>query len=155
MRSSGRPVEVHPDATTMISTTASVAYPRETGGLLLGWWNNGQVIIRYAIEVPDPYATTNSWSRDENSAQTTLDSALAADEHQWLGYVGDWHSHPAPSGTSRQDLASIQRASTTYDQPLVLLVHRADGTIEVTIADRGTHRRTYSLTAAPRRPAAR
>ncbi|RKT53561.1 Mov34/MPN/PAD-1 family protein [Saccharothrix australiensis] len=140
--------EVHADAATTISELASAAHPRETGGLLLGWWVSGRVVIRYAIEVPDPNATTNSWSRDESSAQAALDMALAEHEHPWLGYVGDWHSHPAGHGTSGQDLTSIRRASIAYEQPLVLVVHRTDGLIEITVAHRGAHPTTRAPTAA-------
>ncbi|MFD1147882.1 Mov34/MPN/PAD-1 family protein [Saccharothrix hoggarensis] len=131
--------EVHADAVTTISALASAAYPRETGGLLLGWWTNGRVVIRYAIEVSDPNATVSSWCRDESSAQAALDTALAEHEHPWLGYVGDWHSHPVGSGTSGQDLMSIRRASIAYEHPLVLLVHRTDGPIEITVAHHGAH----------------
>lgn len=140
--------EVHADAVTTISDLASTSHPKETGGLLLGWWANGRVVIRYAIEVADPNATVNSWSRDERSAQAALDTALAEQEHPWLGYVGDWHSHPAGHGTSSQDLMSIRRASIAYEQPLVLIVHRTDGLIEITVAHRGAHPTTRASTTA-------
>jgi integrative and conjugative element protein (TIGR02256 family) len=129
-----------------ISSAAAAAQPCETGGLLLGWWDDGRVVVRYAVEVADPNATTNSWSRDEHPAQDALDAALADHEHPWLGYVGDWHSHPAACGPSRQDMTSIQRASSEYKQPLVLLVHRVDGVIEAIVAERGRRPRIHHLT---------
>lgn len=133
-------VDVHPDATEVIAATAAAARPREAGGLLLGWWDADRVVVRYAVEVPDPEATTNSWSRGEPQAQAALDAALHEHGHPWLGYVGDWHSHPAPCGASSQDVTSIRRASRQYCEPLVLLVHRADSTFDHVIAHRGRAR---------------
>ena len=138
--------DVHADAVDVISTAATAAYPRETGGLLVGWWDTDRVVVRYAIVVPDATATDTSWNREQTHAQAALDSALAEHQHPWLGYVGDWHSHPAPCGPSRQDLTSIRRASRQYTQPLILLVHRSDGALHHLAAHRG---RMRTVTAAP------
>jgi hypothetical protein len=126
----------------MITAAAAAARPRETGGLLLEWWDNGRVIVRHAIEVADPHATASSWSRDQPLAQAALDTALAEFGHPWLGYVGDWHSHPAPCGASAQDLISIRRASRQYDQALALIIHRPDDAIETLAAHHGRQRET-------------
>ncbi|WP_448629549.1 Mov34/MPN/PAD-1 family protein [Cellulomonas soli] len=139
-------VDVHPDVDEVIAAAAAAAHPRETGGLLLGWWNAHRVVVRHAVEVPDPGATTNSWSRDEPAAQAVLDAALAEHHHPWLGYVGDWHSHPAPCGASSQDVTSICRASRQYPEPLVLLVHRTDGALDHVVAHHGYLR---AATAVP------
>jgi proteasome lid subunit RPN8/RPN11 len=136
------PIEVHADATSLITAAAAAARPRETGGLLLGWWDSGRVAVRYAIEVTDPHATAGSWSRDQLRAQAALDAALAELNHPWLGYIGDWHSHPASCLASAQDLRSIRRASRQYDQPLVLLIHRPDDAVETIAAYRGHQRET-------------
>lgn len=149
------PVDVHADATTLITAAAAAARPRETGGILLGWWDGGQVAVRHAVEVPDPEATAASWSRDELRAQVALDAALAEHEHPWLGYVGDWHSHPAACGPSAQDLVSIRRASRQYDQPLVLLIHRGDDVIDTIGAHREHRRQTTppaTVTEGPSTP---
>jgi proteasome lid subunit RPN8/RPN11 len=140
------PVEVHQDAVTMIAAAAASARPREAGGLLLGWWDSGRVVLRHAVEVPDPCATADSWSRDEFRAQAALDAALVEHEHPWLGYVGDWHSHPTACSVSAQDIASISRASRQYHLPLVLLIHRSDDVIETIGAHRG-HLRQTALSA--------
>lgn len=145
MKQSPLAVDVHASATTVISAAAAAAHPKETGGLLLGWWDNGRVAVRYAVEVSDPEATTNSWTRDELRAQAALDAALAEYQHAWLGYVGDWHSHPAACSASWQDLVSIRRASRQYDQPLVLIIHRADRVLETIAARRGRRRQVSIL----------
>lgn len=145
MRKTPVTVDVRPDATEVISAAAAAAYPRENGGLLLGWWDADRIVVRNAVEVPDPAATANSWSRHEPRAQAALDAALDAHRHPWLGYVGDWHSHPAACGASIQDVASIRRASRQYTEPLVLLVYRADGAFDHVVAHRGRTRRVGAL----------
>lgn len=135
-------VEVHPDASEVIAAAAEAAHPRETGGVLLGWWDGDDVVVRYAVEVTDPQASTTSWTRDQSTAQAAMDTAVYEHQHPWLGYIGDWHSHRAACGASSQDLASIRRASRQYTEALVLLVHRADGAVEHVVAHRGRVRRT-------------
>ena len=99
--------------------------------------------------MPDPNATTNAWSRAEARAQSALDEALLELEHPWLGYVGDWHSHPAACGASTQDRAAMRRASRQYAHPLVLLVRRIDGALDHVVAHRG---RIQTVAARPPDP---
>ncbi|MFB8125942.1 Mov34/MPN/PAD-1 family protein [Streptomyces bacillaris] len=134
-----RRVEVilHTDVSALIRCAAAAAEGTETGGLLLGWWDAGTIVARHAVEVIDPEATPVSWTRDEGRAQQALDEALADLNHPWLGYIGDWHTHPASCGPSGKDEHSIRRASHEYDQPLLLLVHRADDEIEARVAHQG------------------
>src|SRR5215204_2821413 len=116
---------------------SAAALPHETGGLLLGWWKPDAVIIKHAIEVPDPEATATSWRRVEATAQRALDHALRRLAHPWLGYVGDWHSHPSPCQPSTTDIAAIVRASLQFSEPLVLLVLSPPDTISIRAAHRG------------------
>lgn len=153
MRRAGAPgrgvgVAVHPAAARVITAAAAAAAPRETGGLLVGWWEPQRIVVAHALEVPDPDAGPHGWTRQERAAQCALDAALRKCEHPWLGYVGDWHSHPAPRGASPTDLCSIRRASRQYRHPLLLLVHRADGLLEAQVAARG-RLRAADLTLAP------
>ncbi|MEU8182081.1 Mov34/MPN/PAD-1 family protein [Micromonospora sp. NPDC049047] len=141
------PVVIHSDARQTITKAAGHAAPLEAGGLLLGWWDSGRVIVHAAVEVVDPAASGTSWIRRENLAQQALDRAMAALEHPWMGYVGDWHSHPAPCGASVQDLKSIRMASRAYPQPLLLIVHRSDGVLDIRAARRGRSQIVLEVTA--------
>lgn len=141
------PVVIHPDARQTITAAAGRAEPLETGGLLLGWWDSGRVIVRSAVEVADPAASGASWIRRENLAQQVLDRAIATFGHPWMGYVGDWHSHPAACGASAQDLRSIRSASHAYPQPLLLIVHRCDGILDIRAAGRGRSQKVLEVTA--------
>ena len=128
---------LHLELITALADAARAAGPTETGGLLLGWWSDEGIVVRHAIEVIDPDATASSWTRDQGRAQHALEQALTALDHPLLGYIGDWHTHPASCGPSHQDERSIRRASRGYDQPLLLLVHRADERLEARAAQRG------------------
>lgn len=141
------PVVIHSDARHTITAAAGRAAPLEAGGLLLGWWDSGRVIVRSAVEVVDPDASGTSWIRRESFAQQALDRAITALGHPWMGYVGDWHSHPAPCGASAQDLKSIRSASRAYSQPLLLIVHRCDDVLDVRAARRGRLQTVLEVTA--------
>ena len=130
-------VTCHPPVTRAIDTAAASAYPRETGGLLLGWWDTDGIVVAQAIEVIDPAATTDSWSRTQDTAQPVLDDALAELDDYRLGYVGDWHTHPQPCPASGLDLAAISRASSEYDNPIALLVHQPLGILAGHVAHQG------------------
>ncbi len=130
-------VVVASDATDLIAERAEQTAPKETGGLLLGWWEDTTVIVGHAVEVPDPEATTNTWTRLEDAAQATLEAALRDLGHPWLGYVGDWHSHPAMLDASSTDELSLCRASSQYAKPLALLIHRPGGRLDVRVACQG------------------
>lgn len=128
-------------ALSVVERAAARAHPWETGGILLGWWEEPAVLVELAVEVPDPGATGHSWTRHERAAQRALDEAVRAAEHPWLGYVGDWHTHPAACGVSPDDVSAIRRASRQYGRPLVLLVHLAGGAFDTRAARAGRSRK--------------
>ncbi len=150
-----RPVRVvvASNVADFIAQRAGQAAPRETGGLLLGWWEDTSVVVRHAVEVPDPDATSNTWTRHEDAAQATLDAALRDLGHPWLGYVGDWHSHPAILDASPTDELSLRRASSQYAKPLALLVHQPGGRLDVRVAHNGHIRAARLGLPRPRSPA--
>ena len=123
-----------------MKAAAKAASPRETGGLLLGWWDDqgGVVIIRHAIEVPDRQATHTSWTRRQVPANRALAQALKDLNHPLLGYVGDWHVHPEQVGASWCDRASITETSKQYDQAIVLIVRLPDDSLDILAARHGS-----------------
>lgn len=110
---------------------------REVGGLLVGHWEDHEVYIEDIIQVTDPNATYNSWSRDETRAQKALNEYMGQDVTEEQGYVGDWHTHPEAIGASRQDLTSLKRASKQYREPIVLVVCLPYGILDIHVAVRG------------------
>lgn len=102
----------------------------EIGGLLLGHWDNSDIIIDQVVEVNDPDATYSSWSRDEKRAQRVLEGVRKMDEDNLRGYVGDWHTHPEMIKASYTDIASLKQASRQYKQPLVMIVRLPDDSFD-------------------------
>jgi proteasome lid subunit RPN8/RPN11 len=127
-----------------LCAAARAALPRETGGLLLGWWDTGDaaevIIVRHAIEVSDKQATPTSWVRRPRAAQAELSRALAVLGHPLLGYVGDWHSHPETYTASGRDRASLLKTSRQYEHPVLLLIHLPGDEIDMTSAHAGEPR---------------
>lgn len=121
-------------------SAAAAAAPKETGGLLLGWWDGPGVVVRHAVEVPDRRATRASWTRRPRVARRVLRQALDEFDHPLLGYVGDWHAHPVVCAVSSRDVDSIVETSSQYDGALVLLVQLPDGSIDVRAAQSGRRR---------------
>ncbi|MFC4013395.1 Mov34/MPN/PAD-1 family protein [Nonomuraea purpurea] len=130
-------VRLAAQATDKLRRHARPTTNRERGGLLLGWWDHGDIIIQLAVEVGDPGATFTTWTRHETAAQRALDNARATLSDPLIGYVGDWHTHPAPIGASPTDEAALRRASRQYDQPIALIVTLPDGSLDVHTARAG------------------
>lgn len=99
-------------ATRDIVRHSRVAMPKETGGILVGHYNDGDVIVERAIVVPPERPESANYTRNSTRAQTALGSLLDHDAPEFWGYVGEWHSHPqvvGPSSTDRKSLAKITR----------------------------------------------
>jgi proteasome lid subunit RPN8/RPN11 len=124
-----------------INIIAKDALPKESGGLLLGWWDKNMIIISNAVEVNDPGATVSSWMRQEVPSQAVLDNTIKNSKDGALGYVGDWHSHTAVSSASSQDINSLHRASQQYRHPLALIVWMPNNQLEFYVAKNGAMRR--------------
>jgi len=133
-----------------LRAAAPVTAPRETGGLLLGWWRTEHaIVVRHALEVTDRRATRTSWVRHPRQARLVLARALTELAHPLLGYVGDWHSHAIHSIASGRDKTSIAETSRQYAHPLVLLVYLPDGTFDVRAAHAGQLRPARIAPGAP------
>ena len=138
LRTGGAGLPVSAEVATTLRALAADAHPRETGGLLLGWWDkptNLPVVVD-VVEVTDPDATGSRWTRDEAGAASALDTVRRS-HPDGIGYVGDWHSHPRNAPPSGADLRALKRISRQYDFPVVLLVVRRDGPISTRLALHG------------------
>ena len=113
------------DATKELHQYAKAGQDHETGGLLLGYRADRAIMVVEVVEVRDADAAHGSYTRRQAVAQAALDMAVDG-RNQLVGYVGDWHSHPAPVPPSKVDRHAIRRVSRQYDQPVALLVHAVD-----------------------------
>lgn len=106
-------VRLHQTAIDGALRLASQSLPAETGGILIGWRTAEAVHVTRMLQVPDHEATAASYQRNHEVAEAVLQQELASPHvDPALGYVGEWHSHPAPLSASAQDrreIASISR----------------------------------------------
>lgn len=125
LRTTPRCITVHQEALRRIVVNAERAFPRETGGILLGYRTTSALVAIEAIEVRDPNATATRYKRDRRSAQQLLDSRLRDEpKSSVLGYIGDWHSHPADVAASAVDLSTLRENTLRDRDSLALIVVR-------------------------------
>ncbi|MFJ8221354.1 SAVED domain-containing protein [Streptomyces griseus] len=122
-------IELRQAAYEVIASATAQQLPRETGGILLGYQEDANVVVTHALVVDEQGASTHRYVRDDVKANALLAEFLAprADDDP-TGYVGEWHSHPAPSGPSPTDLAAMRAMAREYDGPIALLVYAPGGT---------------------------
>jgi len=95
--------------------------PLETGGVLLGFRIPGSVVITRALVVPDPRSSHHSYVRRRHRAQHLMSTA-SADFLPVVGYVGEWHTHPADAPPSRTDRRALVATARLATGPVALLV---------------------------------
>ncbi|WP_158611843.1 Mov34/MPN/PAD-1 family protein [Guyparkeria sp. SCN-R1] len=99
---------------------------RETGGILIGYYRNGEAII---TEVTSPPPDSKSgWFRFERGTRgvkSYLEEKWAADPREF--YLGEWHSHPTqqarPSSTDHRQMQQISNdPDIDCSQPILIVV---------------------------------
>lgn len=123
---SGAIIRATGDSLSSAGLLALKASPHEVGGILVGWWegNSTAVVVEF-LPVTDPAAGLSHYERRHALAQDALDKYLRNREDPRLGYVGEWHSHPAPqlpSRIDRSELNAIVRQSRMQVALVVLAI---------------------------------
>jgi proteasome lid subunit RPN8/RPN11 len=110
---------------------AAAAHPRETGGVLVGvalarGRAGGRPWVTHAVEVPSPKSGPVYYELPAGARQRTVLRLRRGDPR--LGYLGDWHSHPADIDPSRTDASSVASAAASGDlpRPLLFVVRSVD-----------------------------
>jgi integrative and conjugative element protein (TIGR02256 family) len=117
-------IELRGDAHETIASETAKHLPLETGGILLGYREGRNIVVTHALVVDGHGSASNNYVRDDIRANELLDEFLsgrAGDDP--TGYIGEWHSHPAPSGPSPTDLAAMRATAKGVDGPIALVVH--------------------------------
>lgn len=123
MTRSAPSIDVRADAHETIATEAAKRLPLETGGILLGYREMDNVVITHALVVDGGGATKDRYVRDDVRANNRLAEFLSdRAEDDPIGYVGEWHSHPAPSGPSTIDRNALRAAAKAADGPVALVI---------------------------------
>lgn len=120
-------IHVASDAFDLAARAARRARGRETGGALIGFRSGSDIHVRDVLVVPDSEATRTRYVLREDQRERELERYLSHLAHgSLLGYVGTWHSHPAPCGPSFVDRQTFRRELWSARGPIALLVLAAE-----------------------------
>ncbi|MEU0094799.1 Mov34/MPN/PAD-1 family protein [Kribbella sp. NPDC006257] len=108
------------------------ADPNETGGILIGvHTNGGHPWVTRAIEIATNDRGHHHYKIPSGATQPSVYAARRTDSR--LGYLGDWHSHPADIGPSPTDLATLAVYSIkhplTPNPTLIVVRNTPDGRV--------------------------
>ncbi|MGH3973813.1 MAG: Mov34/MPN/PAD-1 family protein [Pseudonocardiaceae bacterium] len=103
-------------AQTAMIDAAAKAHPDETGGILIGVYVDNQPWVTRAIEIPSPCRGRHHYKIPAGATQPAVHAARRDDSR--LGYLGDWHTHPADVGPSPTDLATLAIFSIQHPRTL-------------------------------------
>lgn len=117
-------------AESTIKDAAQSAHPRETGGVLIGVLTGSRPWVTHAVHVPSPTSTSTSYEIPAGARRRAVDRARRFDPR--VGYLGDWHSHPAdvdPSTCDERTMAKVAADPYAYcTMPLLFVLRRvSDG----------------------------
>jgi integrative and conjugative element protein (TIGR02256 family) len=104
-----------------VLTAGEESLPLETGGILLGFRAPGVIVISRALVVPDPRSSRHSYLLHGRRAQVLMAGART-DAPAVVGYVGEWHTHPADVPPSRTDERALGAAARMAAGPVALVV---------------------------------
>lgn len=124
---SGAIIRVSKDSLASAELLALKASPHELGGILVGWWegNSTAVVVEF-LPVADHAAGRAHYERRHALAQGALDGYLRDRDDSRLGYVGEWHSHPAPQPPSRIDRSELNAIVRQARKQVALVVLAID-----------------------------
>lgn len=95
-------------AQATILAAARGAHPNEAGGILVGVFAAERPWITHALEIPGASVGAAHYLLPGGVTRPIVRCVRRVDTR--LGYLGEWHVHPAdigPSGTDRETLRSI------------------------------------------------
>jgi integrative and conjugative element protein (TIGR02256 family) len=121
-------IELRQQAYEAIASATARQLPQEAGGILAGYWEGANLAVTHALVVDGQGTSTYRYVRDDVRANALLAEFLAqraGDDP--TGYVGEWHSHPAPSGPSPTDITAMRATAREHDGPIALLVYAPGG----------------------------
>lgn len=108
------------------------ALPRETGGILIGFREGPDIVVTRLLVVQDGQSSGHTYLRSERAAQAAL-TAVREHAPAAIGYVGEWHTHPADQGPSPTDVDSLSQTARNAGGRIALLVlsFAASGAVDV------------------------
>lgn len=119
-------VRIAESAAHYLRCRARAAHPDETGGILLGVAVAGNPWITRAVELTSDERGQHHYRLPAGMTRTAVRAGRRDDPR--LGYLGEWHSHPAdvgPSAVDRRTMKRLARRTRFEPSPVLLVVRRA------------------------------
>ena len=112
------------DAKELLIRASATSHPTETGGILAGVLVNGRPWVTHAKEIPSKARNHSNYVLPAGETSRGVESLRGSDYR--VGYLGDWHSHPANIGASPLDIRTLKQSARSGDirTPLLIVVRR-------------------------------
>lgn len=118
---------LHKIAIQEMTREAEIAYPRETGGVMIGYVGKTDEPVVMAVVGPGPNAkhSRRRFLPDHSWQCTQIDKHYETSNGLWV-YLGDWHTHPYSSPhmswIDRRTLMKIARhPEANLTNPLMMI----------------------------------
>lgn len=108
------------DAKELLIDASARSHPIETGGIIAGVFVDGRPWITHVKEIPSDERGHATYVIPAGETSPALAALRASDAR--VGYLGDWHSHPANVGASSLDFGTMKWLTHDGDVPAPLLV---------------------------------
>jgi proteasome lid subunit RPN8/RPN11 len=110
-------------ANSVMISSAAAAHPGECGGILLGVHQGRRPWVTHVLAIPSARVSPSHYELPIGVTQPLVDCARCVDNR--LGYIGEWHSHPANVGPSLTDGRTMRGLPKhRHESPILLLVRR-------------------------------
>jgi proteasome lid subunit RPN8/RPN11 len=112
------------EARELLIRASAINHPLETGGILAGVLVNGRPWITHVKEIPSRARDHSTYILPAGETSRAVEALRGPDYR--VGYLGDWHSHPANLVASGLDLRTLKQSSKDGDvrTPLLVVVRR-------------------------------
>jgi hypothetical protein len=146
------------EAAATSTHAAAAAHPRETGGVLVGVHTHGsRPWVTHIVELRSRKATGTFYEVPAGMRRKAI--LRLRERDQRLGYLGEWHVHPADVEPSPVDTETIARLASDpdagCDRPLLLVARRTSNgyALDARQLSRGTLRELQIIATGPLAPA--
>jgi len=112
------------EAKELLIRASAGSHPLETGGILAGVLVNGRPWVTHVREIPSQTRNHTTYVLPAGETSGAIEVLRRSDSR--VGYLGDWHSHPADVGASHLDLRTLKLSASNGDvrAPLLVIVRR-------------------------------
>ncbi|WP_104163845.1 SAVED domain-containing protein [Cryobacterium sp. N22] len=126
--STGPELSLYVAAERTIVAASLASLPLEAGGILVGYREGPRIVVTAALTVDSGGSGTHHYRQDHQDAAEALRNHRSTLHPEDIsGYVGEWHSHPKPTGPSPTDRTTMRATlKKSAGNPIALIVCALD-----------------------------